>query len=98
MGNCMSVHAPYYINLASQEEEARMKKSIQYLVRSAEAAQWLGATRVVFHPGSAGKDRILALETAKKVLLQALEDCSHTLQTESNYVRKPWENETNWST
>lgn len=73
-GIAVSVHAPYYINLASQEEEARMK-SIQYLIRSAEAAQWMGATRVVFHPGSAGKDRILALETAKKVLLQALEDC-----------------------
>lgn len=73
-GIAMSVHAPYYINLASQEGEGQ-KKSIQYLVRSAEAAQWMGASRVVFHPGSAGKDRGLALETAKNVLLQALEEC-----------------------
>ena len=78
-GVAMSVHAPYYINLASQDENHR-KKSIQYLARSAEAAQWLGATRVVFHPGSAGKDRELALETAKKVLLQALEDSLYIAQ------------------
>lgn len=74
-GVTMSVHAPYYINLSSQDEDIR-KKSIQYLVRSSEAAHWLGATRVVFHPGSAGKDRSLAMKTAKRVLLQALEECS----------------------
>jgi len=73
-GIVMSVHAPYYINLASQNEENR-QKSIEYLARSAEAAKWLGATRVVFHPGSAGKDRNLAMETAKKTLLKALEEC-----------------------
>jgi len=74
-GITMSVHAPYYINLASQQVENR-QRSVQYLVSSAEAAQWLAASRVVFHPGSAGKDRGLALETAKKTLLQALEKCS----------------------
>lgn len=79
-GITMSLHAPYYINLASQEEQGR-KKSIQYLYRSMEAAEWFGASRVVFHPGSASKiDRELALETAKKALLQALDECSNFLQ------------------
>ncbi|NLU37224.1 MAG: TIM barrel protein [Clostridiales bacterium] len=73
-GISMSVHAPYYINLASQKEENRLK-SIQYIVRSAEVALWIGANRVVFHPGSSGKDRESALETAKKTLLHALEEC-----------------------
>ena len=75
-GIAMSLHAPYYINLAGREEEGR-KKSIQYLYRSMEAAEWFGANRVVFHPGSVGKerDREQALETAKTVLQQALEEC-----------------------
>jgi deoxyribonuclease-4 len=75
-GITMSLHAPYYINLASQEEEGR-KKSIRWLYQSMEAAEWFGAGRVVFHPGAAGKtDREQAMESAKKVLLQALEECS----------------------
>jgi deoxyribonuclease-4 len=75
-GITMSLHAPYYINLASQEEEGR-KKSINWLYQSMQAAEWFGANRVVFHPGAAGKvDREQAMETAKNTLLHALEECS----------------------
>ena len=66
-GISMSVHAPYYINLASQKEENRLK-SIQYIVRSAEVALWIGANRVVFHPGSSGKDRESALKLLKNTI------------------------------
>ena len=74
-GITMSVHAPYYINLASKEEEGR-RKSIQYIYSTMEAAEWFGANRVIFHPGSAGTDREAAMETAKITLSQALEKCS----------------------
>jgi deoxyribonuclease-4 len=75
-GIAMSLHAPYYINLASREEEGR-KKTVRYLYRSMEAADWFGAKRVVFHPGSAGKgDREPAMKDAKKLLLRAMEECS----------------------
>lgn len=58
----MSVHAPYYINLATDDDES-IKKSVRHLTRAAEAAEWLGARRVVFHPGSAkGTDRDTAME------------------------------------
>lgn len=61
-GIFVSVHAPYYINLATDDREA-MEKSVRHLERAAEAAGWLGARRVVFHPGSAkGTDRDTALE------------------------------------
>jgi len=61
-GIFVSVHAPYYINLATDDSEA-MEKSVRHLERATEAAGWLGARRVVFHPGSASKiDRNKALE------------------------------------
>lgn len=46
----VSMHAPYYINLSSPKEDV-VERSIQRLVQSARAAQWMGAYRIVFHPG-----------------------------------------------
>lgn len=70
----ISVHAPYYINLATPDEEKR-RNSIKYIVDSAIAADWMGATRVVIHPGVPGKmSRKEALEKAKYVLAKALEE------------------------
>lgn len=61
-GIAVSVHAPYYINFASENEETRAK-SRNYLFESAKAAQTLGASRVVFHPGACtGRDRAEALQ------------------------------------
>jgi deoxyribonuclease-4 len=50
----LSIHAPYYINLAGTDP-ILLEKSKQHLVKSLSAAKWMGATRVVFHPGSASK-------------------------------------------
>jgi deoxyribonuclease-4 len=50
----VSVHAPYYINLATEEPD-KAKANIRYLKESAQAAGWMGARRVVFHPGSQGR-------------------------------------------
>jgi len=46
----VSMHAPYYINLSSNKEDV-VKRSIQRLVQSAKASEWMGAYRTVFHPG-----------------------------------------------
>ncbi len=46
----VSMHAPYYINLSSNKDEV-IKRSIQRLVQSAKASEWMGAYRTVFHPG-----------------------------------------------
>lgn len=53
-GIALSVHAPYYINLASDDEE-KFQKNISYFADASEAACWLNADRVVFHPGSRAK-------------------------------------------
>jgi deoxyribonuclease IV len=46
----VSMHAPYYINLSSNKEDV-VERSIERLVQSARAAEWMGAYRIVFHPG-----------------------------------------------
>ena len=60
-GIALSVHAPYFINLASDDPE-KYEKNLNYFTESARAATWLGATRVIFHPGSCAKlDRAQAV-------------------------------------
>ena len=46
----ISMHGPYYINLCSKEEE-KIKKSLNHLIATARAGEWMGAYRLVFHPG-----------------------------------------------
>ena len=72
-GVTLSVHAPYYINLATLEPE-KAKNNLSYLSESARAAKWMGAKRVVFHPGSQGKvQRAAAFEQIIKALALAIE-------------------------
>lgn len=67
----MSVHSPYYINLATPEEEKRAG-SINYIMQSAQLVKHLGGDRVVVHSGAIGKlSREEALEYAKKTLTLA---------------------------
>lgn len=71
-GIAVSVHAPYYINLANPNEESRIK-SRQYLYDSARVACAMGAARVVFHAGACGEgDRAAALRLAVSELERIL--------------------------
>ncbi len=47
----ISVHAPYFINFANPDNE-KIENTNRYLMDSVIAAKDLGASRVVFHPGS----------------------------------------------
>ena len=53
-GISLSVHAPYYINFANEDDE-KIANSIRYVLQSAEKARLMGANRVVFHPAAQGK-------------------------------------------
>lgn len=67
----VSIHAPYYINCGSPEEEKQLS-SINYLLQSARAVTWMGGTRVIFHVGSPGKrSRDAAFSDACKVVRAA---------------------------
>jgi deoxyribonuclease-4 len=68
----VSIHAPYYINFGSQEEE-KLQKSKEYIYECVEVAKEMKAQRIVFHPGSCAKvKRSLAFETAKKAILEVV--------------------------
>ena len=68
----LSLHAPYYISLSGVEEEKRLN-SIKYILESAEAADLMGATRIVVHSGSCAKiSREEALSLAKDTMKRAL--------------------------
>ncbi len=68
----MSIHAPYYINLSSKDELKR-NNSIQYILNTLEIAKWMGADRIVIHPGSIGKfTREEAMALALPVLANAI--------------------------
>lgn len=72
-GIAMSLHAPYYISLSGTEEEKRLK-SIDYITRSLEAAEALGADIIVVHTGSAAKiTRNEAMRLAADTLTRTLE-------------------------
>lgn len=67
----LSVHAPYYISLSSQEEE-KQQKTIGYIVDSMAAAKKMGADRVVVHAGALLKlERSFAVESACALLRRA---------------------------
>jgi deoxyribonuclease IV len=74
----LSLHAPYYINLAS-EDPAKQKNSERYLIESLTAAQFMGARRVVMHPGSALSTggRPAALQMAADLLRAVINQADH---------------------
>ncbi len=70
-GKILSVHAPYFISLSSVEPEKR-DNSIGYILKTARAAHWMGAERIVVHSGSCAKiSREEALALAKETLTRA---------------------------
>ena len=50
----ISVHAPYYINLANPDE-SMIEKSFNYILTSLKYLKMMGGKRCVFHPGTCGK-------------------------------------------
>ncbi len=70
-GIAVSVHAPYFISLASAEAEKR-DNSLNYILDSARAVSWLGGDRIVVHPGGlGGRSREEATALATETLLRA---------------------------
>ena len=64
----ISVHAPYYVNLANPEEEAA-EKSFGYILDSARMLKLMGGKRCVFHPASQGK---MTREAAVEITLSRM--------------------------
>ena len=70
----LSIHAPYYISMSGEAETKRLG-SLRYFLQCGEAARWMGAGRVVFHPGGLGKSsREEALARSKDTLLYVIRE------------------------
>lgn len=70
----LSIHAPYYISLSTQEEEKKVK-TIKYITDTMKAAKKMGAKEIVVHAGSLlGLDREYAVESACSLLKRTLDE------------------------
>ena len=75
----ISVHAPYFINLANPDDEMA-KKSFGYIIDSAKKCLLMGGNRVVFHPASQGK---MKREQAVKLTLDRIKTLTDIIYSES---------------
>ena len=74
-GISLSLHAPYFINLANPDP-ASLKKTVGYIVAACQAADWMGAGRVVIHSGALmGRTRREALDIALRSLKEVIAAC-----------------------
>ena len=74
-GIALSLHAPYFINLADPDPE-RLRKTIGHITAACQAADWMGAGRVVIHSGALLKrSRRAALDIALRSLEQVTAAC-----------------------
>jgi deoxyribonuclease-4 len=74
LGIELSVHAPYYINLAS-EDEKKVEASIKRIVESLDRASFMEAKVVVVHAGYYGSSP----ENARKLILEKCKEISETI-------------------
>lgn len=62
----ISVHAPYYVNLANPDDK-KAENSFFYIIESAKKCRMFGGRRIVFHPASQGNlTREEAVELTEK--------------------------------
>ena len=74
-GITLSLHAPYFINLANPDPEA-LQKTAGYITGACWVADWMGAGRVVIHSGALMKrSRREALDTALRSLKEVIAVC-----------------------
>ncbi len=74
-GIALSLHAPYFINLANPDPDA-LKKTVGYITGACLVADWMGAKRVVIHSGALMKrTRREAQDIALRSLTEVVAAC-----------------------
>lgn len=69
----LSVHAPYYISLSTQEPE-KQEKTVGYILDTMKVAKQMGASKIVVHAGALlGLEREFAVKSACQLLKKAME-------------------------
>lgn len=77
----LSVHAPYFINLGS-EDKMKRKASIERIFDSARMGKLSGAESVVFHAGYYGSSP----KNAYKKIFDGIREISKELKAEDNFI------------
>ncbi|MFH1161847.1 MAG: TIM barrel protein [Candidatus Jorgensenbacteria bacterium] len=83
-GISLSLHAPYFVNLASKDAGV-VNRSIHRVLDAFQLARWLGTDRIVFHPGGFAGDRNRAVEqliSGVKIIQNQLPDDGIFLRAE----------------
>ncbi|MBU0535683.1 MAG: TIM barrel protein [Nanoarchaeota archaeon] len=75
-GLVISVHAPYYINLAS-EDKAKIEASKKRILDSCERGHHMGAKYIVFHAAYYGK---LSLEDCFQIVLKSVVEMQEVIK------------------
>lgn len=74
-GISLSLHAPYFINLANPDPES-LQKTIGYITSACLAADWMGANRVIIHSGALMKrTRREAQDIALRSIQEVVKAC-----------------------
>ncbi len=74
-GIALSLHAPYFINLANPDPDA-LKKTVGYITGACLVADWMGAKRVVIHSGALmNRTRREAQDIALRSLKEVVAAC-----------------------
>ncbi len=74
-GIALSLHAPYFINLANPDPDA-LRKTTGYITGACLVAGWMGVGRVVIHSGALmGRTRREALDIALRSLKEVIAAC-----------------------
>jgi deoxyribonuclease-4 len=79
LGISLSIHAPYFVNLNSEEKEKR-EATKQRILKCCEIGDLLGAKTVVFHPGyysnkgKSEKDKEESYEVIKKGIIEIMDE------------------------
>jgi len=74
LGIKLSIHAPYWINLNSSEEE-KIEKSKERILECCKIGTWLGAYIVVFHPGYYSDDKEETYLKIKSGIVDMMKEC-----------------------
>ncbi len=72
LGISLSIHAPYYVNLNSNEKSKR-EATKKRILDCCEIGEYLGAKTVVFHPGYYSKDKEESYDNIKKGIIEIME-------------------------
>ena len=95
----ISMHGPYYINLCAKESE-KIDKSIGHLIATARAGEWMGAYRLVFHPGfytNQKPEKAMEIEEALGAdIIMAFDECCPYPST-YEYTKDSMERTTRWA-